>query len=83
VRALGSDGPKSKPRIEPRSRSRRAVQISTETELSLEEVREAVEMAWTDATRLPATRESREVCTHLQNAAECLDRMIEQKERGR
>ena len=44
---------------------------------TLEQVREAVVMAWTDSTQLQTTPGSLEVCEHLRNAAECLDRMIE------
>lgn len=43
---------------------------------TLEQVREAVEMAWTDATHLPNTPGRQEVCNHLQNAVEWLDGMI-------
>jgi hypothetical protein len=55
----------------------RTPEPSTESPLTLEQVREAVEMTWTDATRLPTTPGSLEVCEHLKSAAECLDGMIE------
>jgi len=57
----------------------RPPESSTESPLTLEQAREAVEMAWADATRLPTTPGSLEVCEHLQQAAECLDVMIERK----
>jgi hypothetical protein len=52
---------------------------STESPLTLEQVREAVEMAWTDATRLSEQPGHEELCQHLGNAAACLDEMIERK----
>ncbi len=48
---------------------------------TLEQVREAVEMAWADAANLPDVIEHREVCRHLGAAAECLDAMIERAAR--
>jgi hypothetical protein len=57
----------------------RTAEPATESPLTLEQVREAVEMAWTDATRLPTTPGSLEVCERLKQAAECLDTMIERK----
>lgn len=66
----------SKPALRKRPVTR-TPEPSTESPLTLEQVREAVEMAWTDATRLPETTGSYEVCGYLRDASECLDAMIE------
>lgn len=57
----------------------RTPEPSTESPLTLEQVREAVEMAWTDATQLPEQPGTEELCRHLGSAAVCLDEMIERK----
>lgn len=61
----------------------RAAEPSTYVALTLEQVREAVEMAWTDATNLPEQPGHDELCQHLGNAAACLDEMIERKAKRR
>jgi hypothetical protein len=61
----------------------RTVKPSIESALTLEQVREAVEMAWTDATNLPDHIENGELCQHLGNAAACLDEMIEREGKRR
>ena len=55
----------------------RTVKPPTASALTLEQVREAVELAWTDATHLPEQPGHAELCQHLGNAAACLDEMIE------
>ncbi len=49
---------------------------------TLEQVREAVEMAWTDATNLsPETPYYAMLCARLKESTELLDRMIEHRQR--
>lgn len=65
----------SKPANRKRPVTRKS-ESSTESPLTLDQVREAVEMAWTDALRLPEQPHHSTLCRYLQNAAECLDKMI-------
>ena len=48
-------------------------------ELTLQQVREALEHVWTDATHLPASDTRETVCYFLQSAAERLDIAIEKE----
>lgn len=49
---------------------------------TLEQVREAVEMAWTDATNLPAeVPYYATLCGRLKESTELLDRMIEHQQK--
>ena len=53
-----------------------------EEETTPDEVREAVEMAWTDATHLPPSREQGELCSHLRQATEILDGILESQKKS-
>ena len=44
---------------------------------TLEEVKEAIELAWTEATNLPESSFQDELCEHLGSAAVVIDLMIE------
>jgi hypothetical protein len=58
----------------------RTPEPSTESPLTLEQVREAIEMAWTDATRLPDDPAGDALCGYLSSAATCIDAMIERRD---
>jgi len=45
--------------------------------ITLEQVRESIELAWSDAVNLPQQILYNELCDSLANAASCIDTMID------
>lgn len=48
------------------------------TRAEMVDLREAVELAWTDATHIPESKWQEELCQNLANATLCLDKLLNQ-----